>query len=318
MSRPLLRIGTRGSALALAQAAELRARLAQAHAELAAPGAIETVAIRTTGDRLGDRALAALGGKGLFTKELEEAMLAGSIDCAVHSAKDLPSLLPQGLSLTCHLPREDPRDAFFSLKAASLAALPSGAVVGTSSPRRRAQVLHARPDLRIVPLRGNVDTRLTKLAAGVVDATLLAVAGVKRLGLADRITRIMPSEEILPAVAQGAIGIESRIDDARVRRYLDAIDDRPTAACVTAERALMAALEGSCRTPMAALAELGVGGVLELRALIIRPDGSECLMAARRGTAAEAASLGADAGAELRRRASPGFFDLPLLDEKPV
>jgi len=318
MSRPLLRIGTRGSALALAQAAELRARLAQAHAELAAPGAIETVAIRTTGDRLGDRALAALGGKGLFTKELEEALLAGSIDCAVHSAKDLPSLLPEGLALVCHLPREDPRDAFFSPKAENLAALPPGAVVGTSSPRRRAQVLHARPDLRIVPLRGNVDTRLTKLAAGVVDATLLAVAGVKRLGLADRITRIMPSEEILPAVAQGAIGIESRIDDARVRRYLDAIDDRPTAACVTAERALMAALEGSCRTPMAALAELGVGGVLELRALIIRPDGSECLMAARRGPAAEAASLGADAGAELRRRASPGFFDLPLADEKPV
>ena len=318
MSQPLLRIGTRGSALALAQAAELRARLAQAHAELAAPGAIETVAIRTTGDRLGDRALAALGGKGLFTKELEEALLAGSIDCAVHSAKDLPSLLPQGLSLTCHLPREDPRDAFFSLKADSLAALPSGAVVGTSSPRRRAQVLHARPDLRIVPLRGNVDTRLTKLAAGVVDATLLAVAGVKRLGLADRITRIMPSEEILPAVAQGAIGIESRIDDARVRRYLDAIDDRPTAACVTAERALMAALEGSCRTPMAALAELGAGGVIELRALIIRPDGSECLTAARRGPAAEAASLGADAGAELRQRAGPGFFDLPLVDEKPV
>jgi len=318
MSQPLLRIGTRGSALALAQAAELRARLAQAHAELAAPGAIETVAIRTTGDRLGDRALAALGGKGLFTKELEEALLAGSIDCAVHSAKDLPSLLPQGLSLTCHLPREDPRDAFFSLKAASLAALPSGAVVGTSSPRRRAQVLHARADLRIVPLRGNVDTRLTKLAAGVVDATLLAVAGVKRLGLADRITRIMPSEEILPAVAQGAIGIESRIDDARIRRYLDAIDDRPTAACVTAERALMSALEGSCRTPMAALAELGAGGVLELRALIIRPDGSECLTAARRGAAAEAASLGTAAGEELRQRAGPGLFDLPLVDEKPV
>ncbi len=304
--------------MALAQAAELRARLAQAHAELAAPGAIETVAIRTTGDRLGDRALAALGGKGLFTKELEEALLAGSIDCAVHSAKDLPSLLPEGLALVCHLPREDPRDAFFSPKAENLAALPPGAVVGTSSPRRRAQVLHARPDLRIVPLRGNVDTRLTKLAAGVVDATLLAVAGVKRLGLADRITRIMPSEEILPAVAQGAIGIESRIDDARIRRYLDAIDDRPTAACVTAERALMAALEGSCRTPMAALAELGAGGVLELRALIIRPDGSECLTAARRGAAAEAAALGADAGAELRRRASPGFFDLPLADEKPV
>src|SRR5258707_12241228 len=210
MSRPLLRIGTRGSALALAQAAELRARLARAHAELAAPGSIETVVIRPTGHRLGDRALAGLGGKGLFTKELEEALLAGAIDCAVHSAKDLPSLLPQGLSLTCHLPREDPRDAFFSLKAASLAALPPGAVVGTSSPRRRAQVLHARADLRIVPLRGNVDTRLTKLAAGVVDATLLAVAGVKRLGLAQRITPIMPSEEILPAGAHGPRGLHRR------------------------------------------------------------------------------------------------------------
>jgi hydroxymethylbilane synthase len=318
MAPPLLRIGTRGSTLALAQAAELRARLAQAHAELAVPDAIETVTIRTTGDRLGDRALAALGGKGLFTKELEEALLAGSIDCAVHSAKDLPSLLPEGLALVCHLPREDPRDAFFSPKAASLAALPAGAVVGTSSPRRRAQVLHARPDLHVVPLRGNVDTRLAKLAAGAIDATLLAVAGVKRLGLAERITRIMPSEEILPAVAQGAIGIESRDDDPRVRGYLAAINDWPTAVCVTAERALMAALEGSCRTPMAALAELGADGMLALRALIIRPDGSECLTAARHGAAAEAAALGADAGAELRRRAGPGFFDLPLAEEKPV
>jgi hydroxymethylbilane synthase len=318
MSRPLLRIGTRGSALALAQAAELRARLGQAHPELAALDAIETVSIRTTGDRLGDRALAAIGGKGLFTKELEEALFAGTIDCAVHSAKDLPSLLPEGLALVCHLPREDPRDAFFSAKADSLAALPSGAVVGTSSPRRRAQVLHAWPDLHVVPLRGNVDTRLANLAAGVIDATLLAVAGVKRLGLAERITRIMPSEEILPAVAQGAIGIECRNDDARIRRYLDAIDHRPTAICITAERALMAALEGSCRTPMAALAELGAGDVVALRALIIRPDGSECLTAARRGAAAEAAALGADAGAELRRRGGPGFFDLSLIEEKPV
>jgi hydroxymethylbilane synthase len=318
MSRPLLRIGTRGSALALAQAAELRRRLAEAHAELAAPDAIETVTIRTTGDKLGDRALAALGGKGLFTKELEEALIAGAIDCAVHSAKDLPSLLPQGLALACHLPREDPRDAFFSTKAPSLAALPPGAVVGTSSPRRRAQVLHARPDLSVVPLRGNVDTRLAKLQAGAIDATLLAVAGVKRLGMAERITRIMPSEEILPAVAQGAIGIESREGDARVRRYLDALDDRATASCVTAERALMAAIEGSCRTPMAALAELGADGVLSLRALIIRPDGSECLTAARRGAVTQAALLGSAAGEELRRRGGPGFFDLPVIDEKPV
>jgi hydroxymethylbilane synthase len=318
MTGPLLRIGTRGSALALVQAAELRQRLAQAHAELAAPEAIETVTIKTTGDRVADRSLAPLGGKGLFTKELEEALLAGAIDCAVHSAKDLPSLLPPGLALTCHLPREDPRDAFFSLKAASLAELPPGAVVGTSSPRRHAQVLHARPDLRVVPLRGNVDTRLNKLEAGAIDATLLAVAGVKRLGLADRITRILPAEEILPAVAQGAIGIESRAGDARIRRWLDALDDRATAACVTAERAVMAAIEGSCRTPMAALAELGADGMLSLRALIIRPDGSECLTAARRGAASQAAMLGAAAGEELRRRGGPGFFYLPVVDETPV
>jgi hydroxymethylbilane synthase len=318
MTGPLLRIGTRGSALALVQAAELRQRLAQAHAELAAPEAIETVTIKTTGDRVADRSLAPLGGKGLFTKELEEALLAGAIDCAVHSAKDLPSLLPPGLALTCHLPREDPRDAFFSLKAASLAELPPGAVVGTSSPRRHAQVLHARPDLRVVPLRGNVDTRLNKLEAGAIDATLLAVAGVKRLGLADRITRILPAEEILPAVAQGAIGIESRAGDARIRRWLDALDDRATAACVTAERAVMAAIEGSCRTPMAALAELGADGMLSLRALIIRPDGSECRTAARRGAASQAAMLGAAAGEELRRRGGPGFFDLPVVDETPV
>jgi hydroxymethylbilane synthase len=318
MSPPLLRIGTRGSALALAQAAELRQRLAKAHPELAPPGAIETLTIRTTGDKLTDRSLATLGGKGLFTKELEEALLAGAIDCAVHSAKDLPSLLPRGLALTCHLPREDPRDAFFSLKAASLADLPPGASVGTSSPRRHAQVLHARPDLRVVPLRGNVDTRLAKLAAGAVDATLLAVAGVKRLGMADRITRIMPSEEILPAVAQGAIGIESRAEDARIRRWLDPLDDRATAACVTAERAVMAAIEGSCRTPMAALAELAADGVLHLRALIIRPDGSECLTASRRGAITQAAMLGMAAGEELRRRGGPAFFDLPAVDEKPV
>ena len=317
MSRPLLRIGTRGSALALAQAAELSRRLA-AHPELAAPGAIETVTIKTTGDQVRDRTLAAIGGKGLFTKELEEALLAGTIDLAVHSAKDLPTWLPAGLLLAGCLPREDPRDAFFSPRAASLAELPRGAVVGTSSPRRRAQVLHRRPDLRVVPLRGNVDTRLKKLAAGIMDATLLAVAGVKRLGMADSITEILSTEVMLPAVAQGAIAIETREDDARTRRYVAAVDDRATSVCVAAERALLAALDGSCRTPIAGLAEIVGGDRLRLRALIIRPDGSECLVATRSGGMSDALSLGDDAGAELRARASPGFFEMPLVEEKPV
>lgn len=318
MARPLLRIGTRGSALALAQAAELEARLASAHPELAARGAIETVIITTTGDQAKDRSLAAIGGKGLFTKELEEALFADRIDLAVHSLKDLPTFLPEGLVLACHLPREDPRDAFFSARAATLAALPAGAVVGTSSPRRHAQVLHARPDLRIVPLRGNVETRLKKLDSGVIDATLLAVAGVKRLGLADRITAILSPEEMLPAAAQGAIGVEVRRADSHARRYLTAIDDATTAVCVSAERALLAALDGSCRTPIAALAEITGESGLTLRAMIIRPDGSERLVTARRGAIEEAVSLGTDAGAELRARAGPGFFDLPLAEEAPV
>jgi hydroxymethylbilane synthase len=317
MSRPLLRLGTRGSPLALAQAAELKARLAKAHAALASPDALEIVVIKTTGDKVRDRTLAAIGGKGLFTKELEEALIAGSIDLAVHSAKDLPTWLPEGLALVCHLPREDPRDAFFSPRSKSIAALPKGAVVGTASPRRRAQVLFARPDLRVVPLRGNVETRLSKLQSGAVDATLLAVAGLKRLGLADRITAILSPEEMLPAVAQGAIGIEARQGDARVKEYLDALDDRATAACVSAERALLGALDGSCRTPIAALAEIKAGA-LSLRAMIIRPDGSARELTRRDGAPGDAAALGADAGRELRARAGPGYFDMPIEEEKPV
>jgi hydroxymethylbilane synthase len=303
----LLRIGTRGSALALAQAAEVKARMAAAHPALAAPEAIEIVVIKTSGDKAADRSLAEIGGKGLFVKEIEEALADRRIDLAVHSLKDLPSALPEGLTLAAHLPREDPRDAFFSLRAPSLAALAAGATIGTSSPRRRAQLRHARPDLALVPLRGNVDTRLKKLEAGAVDAMVLAVAGVKRLGLAQRITAILAPEEILTAAAQGAIGIECRADDTSARDWAQAIDDAPTAVCVTAERAVLTALGGSCRTPIAALAELE-GGALRLRAMILRPDGSERLTAERRGGGADAAALGADAGAELRRRADPRFF----------
>jgi hydroxymethylbilane synthase len=307
MARPLLRIGTRGSPLALAQAAEVAARLAAAHDALAAPGALETVVIKTSGDVLTKARLADVGGKGLFTKEIEEALLARRIDLAVHSLKDLPTFLPPGLALVAHLPREDPRDAWFSPKAAGPGALPPGARIGTSSPRREAQLRHARPDLAVVPLRGNVETRLAKLERGEVDATLLAVAGLKRLGLAQRITTILSPEEMLPAVAQAAIGIEIRADDDRVRALLAAVNHAPTAAQVTAERALLAALGGSCRTPVAALAETA-GGRLRLRAMLLRPDGSERLLTERQGAVAEAAALGQDAGEELRRRGGSGFF----------
>lgn len=313
MASPLLRIGTRGSPLALAQAAELRERLAAAHPDLAAPDAIAIVTIRTTGDRVRDRTLAAVGGKGLFTKELEEALLDGAIDLAVHSMKDVPTALPEGLEIVCHLPREDPRDAFFSPHAAGLAGLPAGAVVGTASLRRQAQVLHARPDLEVVPLRGNVETRLRRLAEGAIDATLLAVAGLKRLGQGGRITAILAAEEMLPAVAQGAIGVEGRGTDARTLGYLEPLDDRETALRVTAERALLAALDGSCRTPIAALAELSQG-MLALRGMILRPDGSERHLLRIEGAAEDAARLGAELGDRLRRRAGPGFFAAPALE----
>jgi len=316
MAQPLLRIGTRGSPLALAQAAELKARLQAAHHDLAADGAIAVTVIKTTGDKVRDRTLAAIGGKGLFTKEIEEALLAETIDLAVHSAKDLPTWLPDGLAIGCYLPREDPRDAFFSTRAGGIAQLAPGAVVGTASPRRHAQLLFARRDLRVVPLRGNVETRLKKLASGAVDATLLAVAGLKRLGLTDRITAILAPEEMLPAVAQGAIAVEIRQRNERVRRYLTALDHAATASAVTAERALLAALDGSCRTPIAALAEIGDG--LRLRAMVIRPDGSERLTTERQGPVADAAALGTDAGNELRARAGDGYFDVTLPEEKPV
>ncbi|MDB5363006.1 MAG: hydroxymethylbilane synthase [Rhodospirillales bacterium] len=311
---PLLRIGTRGSALALAQAEMVRALLIQAHPELASPDAVQITIIRTTGDAVTDRTLAAIGGKGLFTKEIEEALIDGRIDLAVHSMKDVATWLPDRLTIDCFLEREDPRDAFFSAKADGLMSLPPGAVVGTASLRRQAQILRARPDLSIVPIRGNVDTRLAKLAAGTVDATLLAAAGLKRLGQADKITQILPPDVMLPAVAQGAIGIERRTDDARVAAYLRPLDHAATRIRVAAERALLATLDGSCKTPIAALAELDAAGTLHLRCLIVSPDGKVAHAARRSGAPADAEALGRDAGQELRRRAGDGFFDLPIPD----
>jgi hydroxymethylbilane synthase len=306
---PVLRIGTRGSPLALIQAEETRRRLADAHPALAVPGAVEIVVIRTTGDKVQDRPLSEIGGKGLFTKEIEDGLLDRSLDLAVHSMKDMPTWLPDGLTIGALLPREDPRDALFARDGAgSLAALKPGAVVGTSSLRRQAQVLALRPDLSIVPFRGNVGTRLAKLDAGTVDATLLALAGLKRLGRTDRVSAVLEPEEMLPATAQGAIGIECRADDAPVRRLLDALHCRDTGDRVAAERSLLTTLEGNCRTPIAALADLAPDGTLTLTSRVALPDGSEMHEDRRSGPRAEAMQLGAEAGEALRRRIGPRFL----------
>ena len=299
-----LRIGTRGSPLALVQAASVKAALAAADPDLAADDAIEIVVIRTTGDRVQDRTLAEIGGKGLFTKEIEEALVEGAIDLAVHSMKDMPTILPDGLVIDGMLPRADPRDALVALTSGGVEALPQGAVVGTASLRRQAQLLHLRPDLRIIPFRGNVDTRLAKLAAGAAQATVLALAGLARLGKADVAAAVLEPEVMLPAVAQGAIGIERRVGDARAARLLAAIGDRPTMIAVAAERALLEVLDGSCRTPIAALATLDGEGGLALRGLVAAPDGSRLVSGAWRGPVGEAARRGAEAGAELRAKAT--------------
>jgi hydroxymethylbilane synthase len=309
-----IRIGTRGSPLALAQAREVQARLAAAHA--ASPGApqspgplaFETCAIKTTGDRIQDRPLAEAGGKGLFTKEIEEALLAGEVDLAVHSMKDMPTELPPGLALAAFLPREDVRDALISAKATALAFLPEGAVVATSSLRRQAQVRHLRPDLKVVPMRGNVETRLRKLAEGAADATLLALAGLNRLGLADRAAGPVPVEEMLPAVAQGAIGVEIRADDAAMAQLLAPLNHEPTALAVTAERAFLARLEGSCRMPIAALGELSAepaGTRFTFRGMILSPDGRQRFEARRDGRPEEALRLAEDAASEVLAAAGP-------------
>jgi hydroxymethylbilane synthase len=300
-----LKIGTRGSPLALAQAEETRARLMKAH-DLPEE-AFEIVVIRTTGDQVQDRALSEIGGKGLFTKEIEEALLSGGIDIAVHSMKDMPTILPQGLDLPCLLPREDVRDAFVSLKYRSLADLPEGAIFGTSSLRRRAQLLNRRPDLRMVEFRGNVQTRLRKLGEEVAEATLLAAAGLRRLGQDDLAERAVSVDDMLPAVAQGAIGIELRAEDAATAGMLAAINDTETEIRLAAERTFLAGLDGSCRTPIAGLAEIE-GDEMRFRGEIVRPDGSERLTAERRGPLSDAAEMGRDAAEELRGRGGPDFF----------
>jgi len=299
-----IRIGTRGSPLALAQAHELKARLMAAHG--LAEGDFDIHVIKTSGDRIQDRPLSEAGGKGLFTKEIEEALLAGSIDLAVHSMKDLPSVLPEGLVIAAVLPREDVRDAFLSPRFASLAEMPAGAVIGTSSLRRHAQVLRLRPDLKVVGFRGNVETRLRKLAEGVADATFLAAAGLNRLGLADRIAAVMEVDQMLPAVAQGAIGIEICADDQRAADLVAPLNHADTSICVTAERAFLAKLEGSCRTPIAGLARLESGEIV-LDGLIVTPDGTLSYACRHRGPPARAMAIGDAAADELLTRAGDDF-----------
>ncbi|THK38920.1 hydroxymethylbilane synthase [Ensifer sp. MPMI2T] len=299
------RIGTRGSPLALAQTHETRDRLAAAHG--LPPETFEIVILSTKGDRITDRSLSEIGGKGLFTEELEQQLSSGDLDFAVHSSKDMPTKLPDGLALSAFLPREDVRDAFVGRTAAKLLDLPHGATVGSSSLRRQALIRRLRPDINVITYRGQVETRLRKLAEGQVDGTLLAYAGLKRLGMTDVPTELLDPEEFPPAPAQGAICIESRVDDTRVNSLLAAIDDRRTHEAVACERGFLATLDGSCRTPIAGHAQSD-GAHIRFFGMILTPDGVTCHRIAVEGKAAEAAELGRRAGEEIRAKAGPGFF----------
>ncbi len=296
----LLRLGTRGSPLAMAQAHETRDRMIAAHGVSAS--AIEIVPIKTTGDAIQDRALSEAGGKGLFTKELDRALLDGAIDFAVHSAKDLPTALPDGIIITGYLPREDVRDVFLSPRAKSIVDLPHGAIVGSASLRRQAQLKRLRPDLDVRLLRGNVQTRLRKLDEGEFDATILALAGLKRLGLEDRATAILDTIQFLPAVGQGAIAVTSRTGDDRTARMLAPVLHQDTTIAVTCERAFLTVLDGSCRTPIGGYA-LRDGDVLEFRGLVLSPDGTVAIETLARGPLEHAARLGEDAARDLLARA---------------
>lgn len=309
---PGIVLGSRGSPLAMRQTREARDRLAAAWPELAADGAVECHEIRTTGDAVRDRPLAEIGGKGLFIKEIEQALTEGRIDAAVHSMKDMETTLAPGTVLVAVLPREDPRDAWLSPVADRIEDLPRGARVGTASVRRAAQTLNRRPDLEIVLFRGNVDTRLRKLADGEVAATFLAAAGLRRLGLIDKATRVLDIDEMLPAVSQGAIGIQCRDGsagsrDAGIRHRLAALDDRPSRLCVTAERAMLATLDGSCRTPIAGHARLD-GAHLTLSGMVLSLDGRESHAATETGPADDPEGLGRAVGEAILARCGHGFL----------
>ncbi|KAK1304265.1 hypothetical protein QJS10_CPB11g01654 [Acorus calamus] len=307
----VIKIGTRGSPLALAQAHETRDKLVAAHPELAEDGAIEIIIIKTTGDKVLDQPLADIGGKGLFTKEIDEALLDGRIDIAVHSMKDVPTYFPDNMILPCNLPREDVRDAFISLSAASLAELPAGSIVGSASLRRQSQILYRYPSLKVINFRGNVQTRLRKLSEGEVHATLLALAGLKRLNMTENVTAILSVEEMLPAIAQGAIGIACRNDDENMANYIASLNHEETRLAVACERAFLITLEGSCRTPIAGYAHQDKDGYCVFRGLVASPDGTRVLETTRQGSYSydEMIVMGEDAGNELKSRAGSDFFD---------
>ncbi|MBC7151654.1 MAG: hydroxymethylbilane synthase [Rhizobium sp.] len=299
------RIGTRGSPLALAQAYETRDRLMAAHG--LSQALFEVVVLSTQGDRITDRPLSEIGGKGLFTEELEQQLLSGDLDFAVHSSKDMPTKLPEGLVLSAYLPREDVRDAFIGATAPRLVELPHGATVGSSSLRRQALIRRLRPDLNVITFRGLVDTRLRKLAEGQVDATLLAYAGLRRLGKQDVPTELLDPKEFPPAPAQGAICIESRIGDDRINGLLEAINDCATFDAVSCERAFLAALDGSCRTPIAGYARCD-GDTLTFSGMILTPDGARFHEIETGGARTDAVSIGRAAGEAIRAKAGPDFF----------
>ena len=302
-TRPLL-IGTRGSPLALWQANHVRGLLI---ANGLAPGDVDFVVIKTSGDTIQDVALREFGGKGLFTKEIDEGLLASRIDLAVHSMKDLPTVLPSGITIGATLRRGDVRDALIARDGQSLKQLPSGAVLGTSSLRRQAQIRKLRPDLEVIDFRGNVKTRIRKLDEGKADATLLALAGLERLGLSDHVTEILSTELMLPAVAQGAIGVAMRETDERAAALLAPLNDAATATAVSCERSFLKVLDGSCRTPIAGLAEIE-NDLLRFRGLILTPDGKTWHEVEMTGAAAAAAKIGADAGKDLLASAGPDFL----------
>ncbi|MEO1745748.1 MAG: hydroxymethylbilane synthase [Pseudomonadota bacterium] len=301
-----VKIGTRGSPLALAQAHETRDQLVAAHGM--SPDEIDIVVISTAGDRILDRPLAEVGGKGLFTQELEEQLLDGRIDIAVHSSKDMPTVLPDGLTITAFLEREDPRDALIGVAAPRLDELPRNAVVGTSSLRRQALVRRARPDVTVIGFRGNVQTRLRKLQGGEADATLLANAGLRRLGLGHVITELIDMDAFPPAPGQGAICIEGRGGDARTDALVAPLNHAPTATALTCERAFLGALDGSCRTPIAGHATVD-GDAIRFYGMILKPDGSEAHDATESGVVDNAAAIGKAAADVVREAAGASFFD---------
>lgn len=305
-----VKIGTRGSPLALAQAYMTRDKLKESFPELREEGALEIIIIKTTGDKILNQPLSDIGGKGLFTKEIDDALLGGRVDIAVHSMKDVPTYLPEGTILPCNLPREDVRDVLISPVAKDLSELPAGAVVGSASLRRQAQILNKFPHLKVVNFRGNVQTRIRKLQEGECSATLLAYAGLKRLDMTEHITRIIPMEEMLPAVSQGAIGIACRTGDSAAAKYLAALNHEETRIAILCERAFLTALDGSCRTPIAGYAHKGADGKLHFSGLVATTDGKEILSTKAVGEFTEegAIKVGKDCGAELKAKARPGFF----------